>query len=758
MHKEEQQNTSRPTLLTFVDVLRKPDADLSKRFRPLQFIIDRKFFDARAVLGARGWTSKSDNVRSKFCDFKWSNSKNVDTANPLPYQILNHFDGASSLALKSKFSWRVRAAELCFKHDAGFAAATFPSDGEAAYTPWYPLCYNLDHPCDAFCFLASAALLMARTVVVAAAAARSGAESNAVVVAAEALCAACGERESHELLDVAAAPIAALLRHGDSAEALLKRAGLEPPAAAAAGTADAWNWKSLNEARGLWIVKPGNRARGEGIFLTDALRSVWRGGDDVPPEGAEAPPSLAAAFERRRRQASKATRRGAPTGTYDPELKSNLVVQQYVERPLLIRKKKFDMRQWVLVSSVNPLEVWFLDECYLRFCSVDYKMRARGAAPTEDERYIHLSNNSVQKHCPQCVHCFLLTLHCFLLTSACCGCLFAARRPSLRLSATIAYNRVRVRVRHAYARIHPLPPPLRRYKSGELAGVLDGFGGLMWPSQKFETYLREEHPCRDPLAWAKIQARMAAVATAVVTSAQPLMTPRRGSFELLGFDFMLDADLKVWLLEVNSSPDCSHATPVLTRICDHAHRHLFHLMLGASDAKGAAMEGPAAGEGAAGAVTTSADDDGDAAATASEPPALPPTPPGADATPYDFVAAAAASGDGTGADASGPRWRLVHQAGAALDDAEMARRKSAMDREWFDSEWQRQCGGTEGSAAAAEGPSERGGGSSVSGKLEQVIAELFPGAGKTTVVAAAVVAAKSAEGAAPDADSSDEEL
>ena len=439
----------RPTLLgSFGDILRQPDADSSKRFRPLQFIIDRKFFDARAVLGARGWTSKSDNVRSKFCDLKWSNSKNVDTANPLPYQILNHFDGASSLALKSKFSWRVRAAELCFKHDAGFAAATFPSGGEVAYTPWYPLCYNLDHPSDAFCFVASAALLMARTVVVAAAAAaaRSGTESNAVVVAAEALCAACGERESHELLGVAAAPIAALLRHGDSAEALLNRAGLDPPAAAAAGTVDAWNWKSLNEARGLWIVKPGNRARGEGIFLTDALRSVWRGGDGVPPEDAEAPPSLAAAFERRRRQASKATRRGAPTGTYDPELKSNLVVQQYIERPLLIRKKKFDMRQWVLVSSVNPLEVWFLDECYLRFCSVDYKMRARGAAPTEEERYIHLSNNSVQKHCPQ-----------YVCVCACCALPVRCAEP-LAPSLALAVARARIRSL-THTRLRPPPPP-----------------------------------------------------------------------------------------------------------------------------------------------------------------------------------------------------------------------------------------------------------------------------------------------------------
>ena len=47
------------------------------------------------------------------------------------------------------------------------------------------------------------------------------------------------------------------------------------------------------------------------------------------------------------------------------------IAQKYIERPLLIRKKKFDIRQWVLVSSVNPLTI-YLGDAYIRFCTAEY--------------------------------------------------------------------------------------------------------------------------------------------------------------------------------------------------------------------------------------------------------------------------------------------------------------------------------------------------------------------------------------------------
>ena len=39
---------------------------------------------------------------------------------------------------------------------------------------------------------------------------------------------------------------------------------------------------------------------------------------------------------------------------------------------------------------------------------------------------------------------------------------------------------------------------------------------------------------------------------------------RPNSFELFGFDFVVDKDLKIWLIEVNMSPACSERQPWLS--------------------------------------------------------------------------------------------------------------------------------------------------------------------------------------------------
>ena len=62
------------------------------------------------------------------------------------------------------------------------------------------------------------------------------------------------------------------------------------------------------------------------------------------------------------------------------------VAQKYIERPLVVLNRKFDIRQYVLVTSWNPLTIWFYNTSYLRFCGVHF------SADLTD-KFAHLSNN-----------------------------------------------------------------------------------------------------------------------------------------------------------------------------------------------------------------------------------------------------------------------------------------------------------------------------------------------------------------------------
>jgi len=67
-------------------------------------------------------------------------------------------------------------------------------------------------------------------------------------------------------------------------------------------------------------------------------------------------------------------------------------VQKYIETPFLVKKKKFDVRQWVLVTSWEPLDIFVFETSYLKFCSLEFSLKFL------DDVYRHLSNYSINKY------------------------------------------------------------------------------------------------------------------------------------------------------------------------------------------------------------------------------------------------------------------------------------------------------------------------------------------------------------------------
>jgi tubulin polyglutamylase TTLL1 len=69
------------------------------------------------------------------------------------------------------------------------------------------------------------------------------------------------------------------------------------------------------------------------------------------------------------------------------------VVSRYIDNPLLLGGKKFDLRLYALVVSYRPLVVYMSRLGFARFCNVKYTTEVAEL----DNMYVHLTNVAVQK-------------------------------------------------------------------------------------------------------------------------------------------------------------------------------------------------------------------------------------------------------------------------------------------------------------------------------------------------------------------------
>ncbi|KAL4508036.1 hypothetical protein ABPG72_021409 [Tetrahymena utriculariae] len=109
----------------------------------------------------------------------------------------------------------------------------------------------------------------------------------------------------------------------------------------------------------LCISKPSSGCQGDGIKLIEAIKDL-------------------------------------PISSYTPYA-NQLVVQEYISNPMLIYGKKFDLRLYVLISSLDPLIVYLHDEGLARFCTEPYEKPSK---TNINNSYMHLTNYSLNKNNP----------------------------------------------------------------------------------------------------------------------------------------------------------------------------------------------------------------------------------------------------------------------------------------------------------------------------------------------------------------------
>jgi len=188
------------------------------------------------------------------------------------------------------------------------------------------------------------------------------------------------------------------------------------------------------------------------------------------------------------------------------------IIQKYIERPMLISGRKFDIRVWVVVTP--SLHVYFCNEGYVRTAASKYNLNPNSLG----DAFMHLCNNAIQKFGKE------------------------------------------------YA----------KYEDGNQLGFA-----------KFQSYLDETNAYKNLSVVNTLVPRMKELVRLSMQSVRHhfLRPPsssgifKQVSFQLFGYDFMLDDEGETFLIEVNSNPCLEESSALLKNLIPKMLDEMFTVCL-----------------------------------------------------------------------------------------------------------------------------------------------------------------------------------
>mmetsp|Transcript_62438 Transcript_62438/g.149305 ORF Transcript_62438/g.149305 Transcript_62438/m.149305 type:complete len:555 (-) Transcript_62438:91-1755(-) len=219
--------------------------------------------------------------------------------------------------------------------------------------------------------------------------------------------------------------------------------------------------------KNIWIIKPTNNNRGNGIRVFKGFNAI-----------------------------EEYVRKKA--------VGSQLVIQKYIEHPLLYKRRKFDIRCLVLVDC--NMNVYVYKNYYLRTSKSEYSL------DNMQDLFIHLTNYAVQKK--------------------------------------------------------------KKPKKGERELDEDELDeddeqmeeGCNLSKEEFSAFMADERPGEGDAD--DILVRMREIIATTLQGVWKKLNPNRekNTFEIFGWDFLVDEDLNVWLIEVNTNPYIGCSSEILRTI------------------------------------------------------------------------------------------------------------------------------------------------------------------------------------------------